>query len=396
MIRKLKSVPLFIALMMTVNSYAQDASTAALSPEPNSNSIFSNPLFISMALLSTVLMIVIFILSAVLRTSVKTKVRELIGSGNARMIVTALLVFGAQSAFAQETVAVKSIYESEPIAGMHPWAFYTLFAVLLLELFVILWLCLVILRIIVKREEASALATNGSVKSESAFAKFISRKIFGVKPVETDKDVLLDHDYDGIKELDNDLPPWWKYGFYMTIISGIVYMVGYHITGSFKLSHEEYVAEVTEGEAKVAAYKSKMALNVDETNAIFVTEDDKIQAGKALFNEKCSVCHGNVGQGIIGPNLTDNHWLYGNKPGDLFKIVKNGTNKGMKSWKDEINPVNIQNIISYIHTLQGTNPAGAKAPEGELMSDAQDAGMATDSATVKSGMDTLKSLEVKL
>lgn len=395
MIRKIKSVSLIVA-MMAMNSYAQDAANAtAAAAEKAPESIGSNPLFLSMAILTAVLLMVIFILSAVLRTSVKTRIREVMNSRTAQSVIALFIMLTSQSAFAQTAeAATESLYIDTPIGNMHPMAFYSLFGVLIVELLVILWLCLMILRIIVKKEEVSAAAAH-EVKSSSAFSTFISRKLFGVKPVETDKDVLLDHDYDGIKELDNDLPPWWKYGFYLTIISSVVYMVGYHITGSFKLSHEEYVAEVAEGEAKEAAYRAKMAMNVDETNAVFLTDADKIAIGKDLFMKNCVACHGDKGQGIIGPNLTDNHWLYGNKPGEMYKIVKDGTSKGMRPWKDDISAVNIQNIISFIHTLKGTNPAGAKAPEGELIEDDM-AVTPSDSAVVNAVKDSVKSLEVKL
>lgn len=397
MIRKIKSVSLVVATMMAMNSYAQDAATAAVAAtEKAPESIGSNPLFLSMAILTGVLLLVIFILSAVLRTSVKTRVREVISSRSVQAIVVLLMLASSQSAFAQAAEkTAESMYIDTPIGNMHPMAFYSLFGVLIVELFVILWLCLVILRIIVKKEEVSASAAN-EVKSSSAFSTFISRKIFGVKPVGTDKDVLLDHDYDGIKELDNDLPPWWKYGFYLTIISSVIYMIGYHITGSFKLSAEEYTTEVAEAEAKEAAYRAKMAMNVDETNAVFLSDADKIAIGKDIFLKNCVACHGDKGQGIIGPNLTDNHWLYGNKPGDLYKIVKNGTNKGMKPWKDDISAVNIQNVISYIHTLKGSNPSGAKAPEGDLYEDEGAAPAASDSTAAKAVEDSVKSIEVKL
>lgn len=395
MTKHLKSSALFIMSMMSVSSYAQDAAVAASSlTEKTSDSIGSNPLFISMAILTAVLLLVIVILSSVLKTSVKTKVREFVKAKPVQAIVTLLMLFASQSVFAQTAEsATESIYVDTPIGGMHPMAFYSLFGVLLIELFVILWLCIMILRIIVKKEAVSAAAHNEA--APSAFSTFISRKIFGVKPVETDKDVLLDHDYDGIKELDNDLPPWWKYGFYFTIITGVIYMIGYHVTGSFKLSHEEYDTEMAEAEVRVAAYRTKMAMNVDETNAVFVTEADKIAKGGEIFKKNCVACHGEQGQGTIGPNFTDNHWLYGNKPGDMFKIVKNGTAKGMKAWKDELSPLDIQNVISYIHTLKGTNPPNPKAPEGELFEDSGVAPVANDSTSAPAAIDSSKNIEIK-
>ena len=147
---------------------------------------------------------------------------------------------------------------------------------------------------------------------------------------------------------------------------------------------------MAEAEKSVNAYKATLASNVDETNAEFATEANKIDAGKLTFVKNCAVCHGNEGQGLVGPNFTDKYWVYGNKAGDMFKIVKNGTNKGMKAWKDELSPVDIQNVISYIHTFQGTTPANPKAPDGVLLEDEVADG--SDSTNVK---DSVKVIEVK-
>ena len=382
MMRTIKSITFVIATLISFNAYS-------LSPAPTSESIGSNPLFIAMGTLAAVLLMVIIILSGVLRTAVKTKIREIISNKGTKALMLIMMLFVSGSSFAQTAApaVTESIYESSPIAGMHPLGFFSLFLVLLLELFVILWLCLVILRIIVKREAVASEKAGETVKKESFLSNFVSRKLLGVKPVESDKDVMLDHDYDGIKELDNDLPPWWKYGFYLTIVSGIIYLFSYHVTHNSKSSLEEYEYEMAEAEKSVNAYKATLASNVDETNATFT---GNIDAGKATFVKNCAVCHGNEGQGLVGPNFTDKYWVYGNKAGDMFKIVKNGTNKGMKAWKDELSPVDIQNVISYIHTLQGTTPANPKAPDGVLVEDEVAAG--SDSTSVK---DSVKVIEVK-
>ena len=377
-----------LLLLFTVNAFGAETTVKA------NDSVFSNPLFIAMASLSAVLLLVIFILTSVLKTAIKTKIRDLKLTGKATAMALLLLMGNSNAIFAQ-SAPVTNIYESTPISGMHPLGFYTLFIVLLLELFVILWLCLLIMRIIVKQEQSEASKAGETVKKETWMKTFVARKVFGVAPVESDKDVLLDHDYDGIKELDNNLPPWWKYGFYLTIITSIVYLSSYHVTHSSKSSQEEYEAEIAQAEASVNAYRAKMAMNVDETNAQFLTDADKIASGKAQFVKNCVVCHGPEGQGLVGPNLTDKHWFYGNKAGDLFKIVKNGTNKGMKAWKDELSPVDIQNVISFIHTLQGTHPANPKAAEGNLYEDEQSSTSTKPSVDSTQNSSELKNIEVK-
>jgi len=385
MMRTIKSISFLTATFISFNGYS-------LSPDSKAESIGSNPLFLAMGILASVLLIVIMILSGVLRTAVKTKIREIVANKGAQTLVLILMLFSSGTTFAQTSApaVTESIYESDAIAGMHPLGFYSLFTVLLIELFVILWLCLIVLRIIVKREAVASQTAGEKVKKESFLSNFISRKLLGVKPVETDKDVMLDHDYDGIKELDNDLPPWWKYGFYLSIIAGIIYFISYHVTHNSKSSLEEYEFEMAEAEKSVNAYRATLASNVDETNATYFTDAGKIDAGKATFVKNCVVCHGNEGQGLVGPNFTDKYWVYGNKAGDLFKIVKNGTNKGMKAWKDELSPVDIQNVISYIHTLEGTNPANPKAPDGVFVE--EELSSSNDSVGVK---DSVKVIEVQ-
>lgn len=351
-------------------------------------SIWSNPLFLSMSILATVLLFVIMILANVLKVSIKTKVRELMTN---KKVLSMLFLFSSLGLNAQ-TEKAKDIYEAVPIGGMHPMAFFALFVILILELFVILWMCLLILRVVVKKEEESAQVVVEKVKKESEWFSFLTRKVLGVAPVAKDQDVMLDHDYDGIKELDNDLPPWWKYGFYLTIVSGAIYLIGYHVTGSFKLSEEEYTTELVQAEEAVKAYRLKMAMNVDETNAVFLSESANIQKGKAIFDGNCIACHGNNGQGMIGPNLTDKYWLYGGAPGNLFKIVSNGTSKGMQPWKDKLSPIQIQDVISFIHTLQGSNPAEAKAPEGEIYENLE---TSKDSSSAVQVPDSMIPVEIK-
>jgi cytochrome c oxidase cbb3-type subunit III len=325
-------------------------------------SIWSNPLFLSMSILATVLLFVIMILANVLKVSIKTKVREIMANKKTLSVFLVLSGLGLNA----QTEVPKDIYQAVPIGGIHPMSFLALFIILLLELFVILWLCLLILRVVVKKEEAAVQVVEEKVKKESVWFNFLTRKVLGVAPVAKDQDVLLDHDYDGIKELDNDLPPWWKYGFYLTIVTGAIYLIGYHVTGSFKLSEDEYKTELAEADEAVKAYRLKMAMNVDETNAVFLSESGNIQKGKAIFDGNCVTCHGSNAEGGIGPNLTDKYWLYGGAPGNLFKTVSNGTSKGMLPWKDKLSPVDIQNVISFVHSLQGSNPANAKASEGEV------------------------------
>ncbi len=181
-------------------------------------------------------------------------------------------------------------------------------------------------------------------------------------PIEEEKNILLDHNYDGIQELDNHLPPWWKGLFAATVVFAVVYVGIFHVFKVAPLSGEAYDIEVAQAALKAAS--------VDETNVTLLTDDKAIDHGSEIFAKKCVACHAADGGGGIGPNLTDEYWIHGGDIKDVFKVVKDGgrPGKGMISWKKQLSPKDIQSVASYILTLQGTTPAKAKAPEGDLYS----------------------------
>jgi cytochrome c oxidase cbb3-type subunit 3 len=185
-------------------------------------------------------------------------------------------------------------------------------------------------------------------------------------PLEKEADILLDHDYDGIKELDNALPPWWKYGFYITIFIAVIYLFKYEMWHTGPNPTEEYNAEMTTSKEQVDAYLASMKNNVDE-KSVTMSDAAGVSAGQVLFTKTCVACHGVKGEGGVGPNLTDDYWLHGGKIADLFKTIKYGyPDKGMQSWQSTYSPVEMQNLASYIKTLKGTNPPNGKAAQGDL------------------------------
>lgn len=218
----------------------------------------------------------------------------------------------------------------------------------------------------------------------------INKILTDAVPLSEEETILLNHDYDGITELDNNLPPWWKWGFYLTIVVGIFYMVNYHILKISPLQDEEYAIEMMEAEKEVAAYLKDQALNVDENTVVFLDNPSDISAGQSLFGQYCVACHLEGGAGVVGPNLTDDYWIYGDKISNVFKTIKYGANNGMKSWKDELNPVQMQQVSSYILTLRGTNPPNGKAPEGDYY--APDSGEVESDSTMQENV-LLDSLE---
>lgn len=187
-------------------------------------------------------------------------------------------------------------------------------------------------------------------------------------PVEKEKDVMLDHDYDGIKELDNVLPPWWVATFYVCIVFAFLYVGYWHFSDYGYSTAEEYDMEIAEAEKSVKAYLASRSDMVDETNVEVLVDDNQIMIGAAIFNNKCISCHGANGEGnSIGPNLTDKYWIHGPDIKTIFKTIKYGVpEKGMISWKSQLRPSDMQKVASYILSLQGTNPPNPKEPQGEL------------------------------
>ena len=197
--------------------------------------------------------------------------------------------------------------------------------------------------------------------------EIIQQKAWNIVPIEDEKNVLLDHGYDGIKELDNRLPPWWLYMFYLTIIWGVGYLYVYHFSDIGQSTHEVYAAEVSEAEYERIIFLEKQANLVNESNVVALDGDSDLAEGKKLYLSSCASCHGQLGEGGVGPNMTDKHWIHGGGISNVFKTIKYGVpDKGMIAWQDQMQPAAMQKIASYILTLEGTNPPKGKAPQGEI------------------------------
>ncbi|WP_067037898.1 cbb3-type cytochrome c oxidase N-terminal domain-containing protein [Allomuricauda sp. CP2A] len=209
-----------------------------------------------------------------------------------------------------------------------------------------------------------------SKKYEWTWAKNLMKKLTKSRSIEREGEIVLDHDYDGIRELDNVLPPWWVYLFYATIVFSVVYLVRFHVIGDYT-QEQEYEQEVAAAQAAIEEYKRTAKDLVDASTVEFLSDPADLSAGEKIFTTNCVVCHMADGGGGIGPNLTDQYWILGGGIKNVFTTISEGgrDGKGMVAWKQSLKPAEIAQVASYVITLGGTTPANPKEPEGEIWVD---------------------------
>ena len=216
-------------------------------------------------------------------------------------------------------------------------------------------------------QKAQLNEVNNIIFKDSEWFKKLMKSLTKSEPLENEGLLLLDHDYDGIKELDNNLPPWWVYLFYAGIIFGVVYMVRYEILGADN-QETELKKEFALAKIEVAEYMKTAPDMMDEKTVTLLTEPADLAAGKEIFTTNCAACHRADAGGQIGPNLTDEQWILGGGIKNIFHTLVNGgrDGKGMIAWKGTLKPKEMQKVASYIISLKSSNPADPKAPEGEI------------------------------
>lgn len=376
-----------IVLLNTTIAKAADASPAASSDyQLDVNTVLTACAFL--------LLIVVFVLGSTLRSTIlyyheKRKKEATTNNIGAKIfsVILAAILFSSLPSLAQDAAAAADSGPSMiPESDVIRWVLYVVIGAEVIVIFLFTKL----IRFFTGIDDHKAAATKTKGMFSIDFAG-IWNKMNKFKSIEEEASIDTGHSYDGIRELNNVTPPWFIAGFALSILFAIVYLYRYHVAESAPLQIEEYNMAVAEAKIKQAEYLKTQANNVDESSVVFLGADG-IAAGQALFASNCVACHGDKGQGAsVGPNLSDAYWLHKGSIQDIFKSIKYGwQEKGMKSWKDDFSPNQIAQIASYVYSLKGSNPAGAKEPQGDLFSETA-ASPALDSNAMKTAAaDTTK------
>lgn len=345
---------------------------------PPKPSTLSNPLALTMVIIIFALLLVIGLLASVVIGAAKMYLSRYQEDAKktstvaAKLVTVLVAVFISFSAIAQDAAAAATDAApvEEGIAGLSMLTFYTLLSVIGLEIIILLVL-LYNLKLLLQKESL-IYATVGAeaVVKENIWVKWWD-KLNSFKPIKDERDIDLGHDYDGIRELDNKLPPWWLYGFYVCVIFAGIYLWQYHVSKTSPLPEQELQIAMEKADKEKEAYLKKAANNIDENSVKLLTEAADIEAGKKIYTTSCVACHLADGGGQVGPNLTDEYWLHGGSVQDIFKTIKYGwPEKGMKSWKDDFSPRQMAQLTSYVKSLTGTKPAQPKEPQGTIYNEA--------------------------
>ena len=390
---KIKS--LAVVMLIPAVGFCQEQTTK------ESSSYFSNVLFLTLLATIIILAVVIVAFSSVFKNiadsdylTTKYSNKKDNDSTTARSVASVILLLMSLSMFSQEKVAAVVKVDDGRIGGLDQFTFYFMACIILLELIVLALIIYQFNYLVKNFTEIETVSKTKTMESK------LMMSLTDIVAIEEEDSILLDHDYDGIKELDNNLPPWWKYGFYLTIVVAVIYLFNFHVLGTGDLQGKEYEKEMAQAKLDVETYMKTSANNVDESTVKLLTEASDIAAGKDVFTANCAACHAASGGSTpngVGPNLTDDYWIHGGGVQDVFKTIKYGwAEKGMKSWKEDLSPMQIAQVTSFIKSLRGTNPPNGKAPQGDLYSEAgavpvnDSTAVVADSLSIQIKADSLK------
>jgi cytochrome c oxidase cbb3-type subunit 3 len=357
-IKYLRNVLSLVMLGMVSIALGQDVAPVAAAPAPKVN-LLTDVNFI-LTVVAIVLVGVIYLLA---QTTYWTTVSQLdkLKDKSRAVLILVLLAAGASPlmSIAQDAAPATTAVASPSTLT------YVLLSVVAAEILVIMMLGKNIIGMVAKTAET--LGNTNIPKSTSSLAALWD-KLNNFKPIEREAELETGHDYDGIRELDNNIPSWFTAAFVASIIFAVVYLWRYHIAQSAPLQIEEYNIAMEKAELEKEAFLKTQGSSVDENNVTLLGDAD-IAKGKEIFTAKCTSCHGAEGNSMpngVGPNLSDDYWIHGNDIKDIFKTIKYGyVEKGMLSWKDNLSATQIAQVSSFVKSIDGKNIAGGKEPQGE-------------------------------
>ena len=328
-------------------------------PKPSEiESFFSNPLLIILSGIALILLFVIYVMAKVALMTIKKSSEKSKKSANkiASAIGTIVFMLSGSSLWALSPSKEGPSDPSGISASITNEALWASLCVIAVEVLIIAYLYGVIRRFS---------GMQSAKKTSDRWAK-IWASWQKSTPIENEGDIDLGHNYDGIRELDNPTPPWWRWAFVATMVFGVIYMYRYHIAKTAPLQIEELNIAMAKGEADKKEFLANSPNAFNETNIKMM--EDGIGPGAVIFTKNCVACHGATGEGnAVGPNLTDAYWLHGGGIKNIFKTVKYGyPEKGMKAWQDDLSSMEIAQVSSYLNSIVGSNPPNAKEAQGEL------------------------------
>ena len=315
---KTNSIPvvlLFISTLISLTASAQEKTMHA-----EKTSVLQNPLFIVLFSILIILLLVIIVFAKMVKATAayKNEKDNKSSSGISKTLLAVLTLSAAShSLFAQTENTSPAIHAASSYWGLDSFTFYFMLTLIALEVFIAWMLYDISMQFlgVKERKQKEAEEKAKALINEPSFLEKINASV----AIEKETDIMFDHEYDGIRELDNNLPPWWKYGFFVTVVFAFVYLIHYQVLHTGKSPNEEYEEQLAKGKADIEEYRKKAANLVDENNASLLTDNESLESGKSIYIENCAPCHGKSGEGNVGPNLTDDYWRH--QGGDRKSVV---------------------------------------------------------------------------